>query len=126
MHSVNLFELASQQARWTTVRQQAVANNVANSNTVGYRPVEVEPFREVLNKDNAGGLIATHPNHIRTADESGGFRTKLVESDPLSGETPKVSVEQQLIEAGDVRRTYELNTAIVKSFHRMILMTVRS
>lgn len=125
MQSVNLFELASQQSRWVVARQKAVANNVANANTVGYRALEVEPFREVLN-DRSNSLSVTHPQHIGPADGSGEFRTKVVEAEPGSATDPKVSIEKQLIEAGEVRRTYELNTAIVKSFHRMILMTARS
>jgi flagellar basal-body rod protein FlgB len=35
MQPVSLFDLASQQARWLSVRQSAVAGNVANINTHG-------------------------------------------------------------------------------------------
>jgi flagellar basal-body rod protein FlgB len=34
-----------------------------------------------------------------------------------------VSIEQEMLKAGDVSRSYSLNTNLVKSFHRM-LMTV--
>jgi flagellar basal-body rod protein FlgB len=30
------------------------------------------------------------------------------------------------VRAGEVKRAFELNTAIVKAFHRMIMMTTRS
>ena len=36
MEPIHLFDLASQQARWLTVRQATVASNVSNANTPGY------------------------------------------------------------------------------------------
>ena len=61
MDSVNLFELASQQAKWATVRQRVVANNIANANTNGFIPSDVAPFKEVLSQ-KAGGLATTNSN----------------------------------------------------------------
>jgi len=124
MDSVNLFELASQQAKWATVRQKVVANNIANANTSGFTPSDVAAFKEVLSQ-KAGGLSVTNSKHISGAGGNGEFKVAEREVDPLSQSDQRVSVEDELIAAGEVRRAYELNTAIVKSFHRMILMTTR-
>jgi flagellar basal-body rod protein FlgB len=32
-------------------------------------------------------------------------------------------LENELLKAGDIRRQFELNTAIVKAFHRMIMLS---
>jgi flagellar basal-body rod protein FlgB len=37
-----------------------------------------------------------------------------------------VVLEQELMKAGEVRRSFELNTAIVKAFHSMMTMVVKS
>ena len=37
-----------------------------------------------------------------------------------------VVLENELMKAGEVRRAFELNTAIVKAFHRMMMMSVKS
>ncbi|RUZ98680.1 flagellar basal body rod protein FlgB, partial [Mesorhizobium sp. M7A.F.Ca.US.001.02.1.1] len=37
-----------------------------------------------------------------------------------------VVLEDQLLKAGEVRRSFELNTAIVKAFHSMMMMAVKS
>ena len=37
-----------------------------------------------------------------------------------------VSLEQEMMKAGDVNRDYSLNTAIVKSFHRMFMTSAKS
>ena len=73
MDSVNLFELASQQAKWATVRQRVVANNIANANTSGFTPSDVAPFKEVLSQ-SAGGMLRTDANHI---GGGGGHSTRL-------------------------------------------------
>jgi len=129
MQSVNLFELASQQAQWVAARQKAVASNIANVNTNGYTALEVAPFKEVLNgaaAGSAGSLNRTNPMHISSSNGDGAFAVRERERDSVSGLGPNISIENELIDAGDVRKHYELNTAIVKSFHRMMLMTARA
>jgi flagellar basal-body rod protein FlgB len=37
-----------------------------------------------------------------------------------------VSLEQEMLKAGDINRDYSLNTAIVKSFHRMFMTSLKS
>ena len=51
MGPVHLFDLAAQQARWLSARQVAVAENIANANTPGYRAADVPPFETVFNDD---------------------------------------------------------------------------
>jgi flagellar basal-body rod protein FlgB len=36
-----------------------------------------------------------------------------------------VSLEQELIKAGDVNRAFRLNTSVAKAFHRMILASAK-
>jgi len=126
MEPVNLFKLASQQAQWLAVRQSAVAGNIANTNTPGYHAKDVAPF-ESLVAGKREGLRATHPMHLTNASAAEAYTVETVENDNAvmpSGNT--VVLEQEMLKAGEVRRSYELNTAIVKSFHRMFMMTTRS
>jgi flagellar basal-body rod protein FlgB len=122
---VNLFDLASQQARWLAVRQTAIAGNVANANTPGYGAVDVEPFEKVL--ENTGvGMAATQPGHILTA--ASAARTSVEtrkDGVALLPSKNSVTLEDQMLKAGEVGRAFELNTSIVKAFHRMYLMTAK-
>jgi flagellar basal-body rod protein FlgB len=36
-----------------------------------------------------------------------------------------VSLEQELIKAGEVNRAFRLNTSVAKAFHRMLLTSAR-
>lgn len=124
MQPVNLFQLASQQANWLSVRQTAVAGNIANANTPGYGAVDVVPFEAMLNKKTTG-LAATHPKHIHHASAAEAFTIDRDDESPMMPSGNTVVLEDQLMKSGQVRRDMEMNTAIVKAFHRMLMMTTR-
>jgi flagellar basal-body rod protein FlgB len=48
MRVIHLFDLASQQARWLSARHIAVASNIANANTPGYKAADVPPFETAV------------------------------------------------------------------------------
>jgi flagellar basal-body rod protein FlgB len=126
MQPVNLFDLAAQQARWLAVRQSVIAGNVANVNTPGYHSVDVKPFSAVLD-DTQVTMKATQPGHFGATDASAG--TAALRQDDDSELVPSgnsVQLEDELLKAADVRRAFDLNTAIVKAFHQMFTMTTKS
>lgn len=126
MEPVNLFKLASQQANWLSVRQAAVAGNIANVNTPGYKAVDVEPFEQVLDKTRVT-LQATQVGHLRGGATGDSFSVKTSSDDvAMMPSENSVVLENELMNAGEISRSFELNTAIVKAFHRMVLMTVRT
>ncbi len=126
MEPVNLFNLATQQSRWLAVRQSAVAGNVANVSTPGYGAVDVEPFEKVLDKTGVK-LATTDAGHLRGGATEAGFSIRQEERDAsvLPSEN-SVVLENEMLKAGDIRRQFELNTAIVKAFHRMIMLSSKS
>lgn len=125
MQPVNLFDLATQQARWLSVRQSAVAGNIANVNTPGYTAMEVEPFESLLDNSRVS-MSATSANHLGGGATQAGFALRQIDDGPSALPSKNtVALEDELIKAGEVRRSFELNTAIVKAFHRMMLMSVK-
>ncbi|NMG39469.1 flagellar basal body rod protein FlgB [Chelativorans sp. ZYF759] len=127
MNPVNLFDLASQQARWLSVRQSTVASNVANVNTPGFRAGDVEPFEQVLDKSRVA-MATTHPTHISLGSTKDQFAVREV-ADNGAAKLPSdntVVLEDEMLKAGQIGSSFQLNTSIVKAFHRMILMAARS
>lgn len=126
MQPVNLFDLAAQQARWLSVRQTAVAGNIANADTPGYRAVDVEPFKSILDGKHVSPA-ATQPGHFNIGPHKAAFSVHELEQQEVatlpSGNS--VVLEEELIKSNEVRRAFELNTAIVKAFHRMFLLTAK-
>lgn len=125
MSGIGIFGVAFQQAQWLSVRQTAIAENVANASTPGYRSVDVEPFDSVLQKAGLD-LSRTTAGHMATG--MSGIRPPAVERDKdlkVSVSGNSVSIERELIKADEVNRAYALNTNVVKTFHRMLLMSVK-
>jgi len=125
MESIQLFQVASRQAEWLSVRQSTVSGNIANANTPGFRAMDVAPFNAVLDNTNMP-MATTNPLHFTDATTD----QYVVESEvseangaQLSGNSVELSSE--LMKEGMIKRDYDLNTAIVKSFHKMMLMSVR-
>lgn len=126
MQPVNLFELASRQAQWLGVRQATIAGNIANVNTAGYRAMDVEPFDKVLDKSSVS-MTATQKGHFGASADKVSFKTH--EDTTQTAVMPShnsVKLETELMKAGEVGRSFELNTAIVKAFHRMMLMSMKT
>ena len=126
MQPIHLFELAAQQSRYLSTRQSVIADNVANANTPGFRARALQPFSDVLD-DTQLSLAATSPAHLGLTPAD-AQAAAAVEDQPweVSESGNSVSLEQEMIKAGDVNRTFSLNASLVKAFHGMLMASVRS
>jgi flagellar basal-body rod protein FlgB len=125
MQPIQLFDLASRQAKWLTVRESVVATNIANANTPKYRAQDVTPFSAVM-ETTAMPMAATNPAHFT----DGFSATQNVETyqtdDPvIMPSDNNVGLANELMKSGEIKRDYDLNTGLVKSFNRLMLLTVK-
>ena len=125
MGPVYLLDLASQQSRWLGLRQSTIAGNMSNVATPGYRAQDVRPFDDMLARTGLD-MAQTSTGHLQL--ESSEARGRVVKS-PETWETTlsgnSVNAEEQLMKAGEVSRSYALNTGVVRAFHRMMLASVK-
>ncbi len=125
MSSIYLFEVAAQKAQWLSARQTAIAGNVANANTPGYRALDIQPFSAVLDSSPLE-MASTDPAHL-TSSQSQADALREIEVQPseqtLSGNT--VNLEQQMINLGDVNRDYTMNANIRRAFHQLLLSALK-
>lgn len=117
MDSVGIFSIASRQAEHLSVRQSAIASNIANANVASYKATDTVSFAETL-ANAASTMAATNAGHFGAQGSSTEYQAQSTER--------SVSLESELVKSGEVRSAMELNTGIVKSFHRMLLMTVKA
>ncbi|MCQ8780914.1 flagellar basal body rod protein FlgB [Mangrovibrevibacter kandeliae] len=127
MDQIYLMGVASRRSEWLSVRQSVVAENVANANTPAYQAKDVKDFSEVMQATSLQ-MAGTSPMHLVSAGGRGDANVETTEGDSWevlhSGNS--VSLEQEMLKAGEVQRDYQLTTSIVKSFHRMLLSSVKS
>jgi flagellar basal-body rod protein FlgB len=77
--SENTLQLIANKMQWLESRQKVLAENIANSDTPGYRPNDLKPFdfKETLKSStsalsvNAGSLKTTNTAHIALTATSG-------------------------------------------------------
>jgi len=125
MDPVFLTKLVSHNNDWLSVRQATIAENIANSNTPGFRSKDVEPFTSVISKTQLA-MTATHGSHLGTVMEvAEPTEVKKGDSWLVTHSGNSVSIEQELMKAGEVARNHALNTSIAKSFHRMYLASLK-
>lgn len=125
MEQVYLFGIASQRTSWLATRQTLVAENVANANTPGYKGKDLASFSEVLASTR---LDLANSSNMHMASLGG-----TSDSQDVVTETPwdvthsgnSVSLEQEMLKAGEISRAYSLDTSVVKAFHRLLVMSVK-
>lgn len=125
MGPVYLFDLASSYAKWLSLRQASISSNVANANTPGYKAQDIEPFSKLLDQ-RVVPLAVTSPLHLASETSLRPQGTRKEDSWEIVHSGNSVSLEQEMVKAGEINRDYSLNVAIVKSFHRMLMSSAKS
>lgn len=125
MEPVYLFSLASQRNDWLSVRQSAIAENIANANTPGFRAQDVTPFAAVFD-DTRLAMVATNDAHMGGVDaRSERTDVKKAASWQVTYSGNSVSLEQEMVKSNEVSGMHALTTGVLKSFHRMMLTSVK-
>jgi flagellar basal-body rod protein FlgB len=108
-------------------RQSAIAANIANADTPGYRAVDVT-FRGLLEKAGAGPYLATtHPAHLQAATAAAGGETVQ-----LSGGAPRrdgndVNVDREMVKLAQNQLEYQfLARALGGKFRKLKEATGRT
>ena len=125
MADLALFGISSQRLTWLSARQSAVASNIANADTPNYKARDVAPFEAHLEK-TALKMSATASGHF---NGGGQAPVEVAVSEDAAGEGKhsgnSVSLEHELLRAGQVSGSYTLTTTIIRSFHQMLVSSVR-
>lgn len=123
---MHLFDVASRHMTWLAERQSVTATNIANADTPGYRAREVNPFSSYL-EGPAVALAATSPMHLTLPENelrAAGTRAGTGWNSAHSGNN--VSIEKELMTASSSSRMMNIDASIMRSFHRMLLSSVKA
>jgi flagellar basal-body rod protein FlgB len=125
MEPIYLFGLVNQQRSWLSARQSLVAQNVANANTPGYEARDLVPFNKVLD-NSALQMAGNDPLHISLpANESLKTSGKKSDAWEVAHSGNSVSLEQEMMKAGEIHGAFTLDTNIMKAFHNMWLSSLK-
>lgn len=120
-----IFQLASQHAEWLAARQSLTAANIANADTPGFKGLDVAPFETILDRMQLGQNV-THAGHM-TGPESRfadiGLEREQAWDVTYSGNN--ISLETELLKVSENGRMQALDTNLTKTFHRLILASLK-
>ena len=127
MEPIQLLDLAARKSAWLAARQTTLAGNVANANTPGYRAKDIAPFVDVPAKTQLE-LSSTSGAHLTLAGTGGAAGAGTSEANnafDVSETGNSVGVESEMLKAGEVNRDYAMTTNIVKTFHAMLMASLK-
>lgn len=95
-------------------RQEAIARNVANADTPGYRALDLPDFASTYQAAGAGTMRATRPGHLGATDQL------AVPSPRAAGGSGapngnSVSLESEMVKAVEVRQQHDMALAIYRN-----------
>lgn len=122
---IPLVSMINARLSWLGQRQQVLADNIANAETPGYRPKDLEPleFRTVLGAERPGArqLAATHPVHFPGAEAGRALaRVTTSEAQVVDATGNSVMIETELIKVGETAMDYQLTTNLYRKTMSMV------
>lgn len=104
----NLFDLASKRLKWLSDRQKTISENIANSETSGFRAKEVESFDDYLVK---ASKVEVSPDAISAESEQ-------TWGEDLTGNS--VVLEEQILAASSTASQYKIAANLYRKAHSML------
>lgn len=129
LNKVSLFGMMKQRLAWLGQRQQVLAQNIANADTPGYRPRDLEPleFQGMVTRQLAPvGVQKTHGDHL------GGRPVKPAPFDDQVNRRPyetapagnAVVLEEQMAKVSETSMAHRLTTELYRKHLGMIRTAV--
>lgn len=121
-----VMELANRNASWAATRQAAIAGNIANANTPGYKARDIEPFVAEVDRTRLQ-LAATRAGHLSlTPMQLAAEDVRRADGWDMTHSGNDVSIDEQLAKADETGRRHQLSVSVLATFHRMMLASVSS
>ncbi len=114
--STDFFTLAEEKLDWLDTRTRVLAGNIANSDTPGFHPRDLQPFASLL--PSALSLTSTNEAHISASPISVPGEITMAGEHAPDGNA--VSVEQQMKLVADTNSEQQLTTTLYKKYIGMM------
>ncbi|MCP5037099.1 MAG: FlgB family protein [Rhodobacteraceae bacterium] len=114
---LEIFRMAQGLATHAAARQSAIAQNVANADTPGYRARDLAPFSQTYQTQGGDSMRTTRAGHV-LAGESSPASLRVGEAHRAGAISPNgnnVSLETEMMMAAEVQRDHELALTVYRS-----------
>lgn len=123
---LDIFGAVTRRMSWLAERQQVLAHNIANSDTPGYRPLDLKegPFARLLTRRlNPVQMAASQPGHIAAPPPAAAadFRTEAQrDTYEVTPSGNAVVLEEQLVKVQQTQMDYQTMTSLYRKHMGMI------
>lgn len=130
---IPIFALAIDRMTWLDRRQQVLAENIANSDTPGFKPSDLKPLdaAKALGHSVAGGTLpptVTNPMHIGAAEGGRGGSPVASERQRHPYETTPsgnaVVIEEQMVKVAETQADYQMATSLYRKYMDMLKLAL--
>ena len=114
--NLKIMRMAQSMAVHASARQEAVAQNIANADTPGYRAQDVTHFNDAYETTGTYAMRATRSEHFGVAGGASRFSTTFIDADAAqspNGNT--VSLESEMVKSSQIKSQHDKALAIYKS-----------
>ena len=123
---MNVFATAKSHMSWLAARQAITSTNIANSDTPGFKAREITPFGKELRLAEVR-LATSNTQHLQAPNTTvAGYGSQLQRNSEVTLSGNDVVIEKEMRSAGENIRKFSFDTGILKSFHRMMLASVKA
>ncbi|MDH5189367.1 MAG: flagellar basal body rod protein FlgB [Rhodospirillaceae bacterium] len=125
LNKVTLFGLMKGKLKWLSQRQEVLAQNVANSDTPGYKPRDLKAFsfKEMVNTpQNKINMTAVDPLHLQGRRQRIGVAGEIQDARnyETSPDGNAVVLEEQMAKIGETQIDHRMITELYKKQISMI------
>ena len=113
---IGLFDLAEQRLAWANQRQSVLAENIANANTPGYKPHDLQPFAATLSQVQSVEPAQTQPNHLAGTIAPAAANEVVDRTHMRSPDGNAVSLDEQLVKLADTETAHSMVTSIYRAY----------
>ncbi|WP_424943771.1 FlgB family protein [Aliiroseovarius crassostreae] len=113
---LEIFRMSQGLAMHAAARQSTIAQNVANSDTPGYRARDLASFNDTYSSSDTSMRI-TRAKHAMPFDglHKGAQAETVIRSGAMSPNGNSVSLETEIMAAAEAKRDHDLALAVYKS-----------
>jgi flagellar basal-body rod protein FlgB len=130
---IPLFAMLRGRLGYLSQRQRVIAENVANSDTPGYRPSDLKPFNfQAQVQAQAGGAgvqAVTQPGHMQAAGARAGAGPALkpvkTQDSEITLDGNGVVLEEEMMKLTDARMNYDAAIGFYQKSLNLLRMAAR-
>lgn len=123
---MNVIAMAESHMSWLSARQAITSTNIANADTPGFKAREISAFDREL-RQTSMRLAISNAKHMQVPGTSvAGHISKPQNNSEVTLSGNDVVMEKEMRTAGQNTRLFSFDVGLIKSFHRMLLTSVKA